>query len=162
MSMGIVAVIFLFLCGCLAALAVLIRSSEYFTAGFLAVLMIAGLMLFAGACSPDGQTEALRSEISDLKSQIETLKDMANNPAYLAGICLAGAAGIVALIFFGIYGLLIVQAKIRMAEKTGRSGRYLPQGAHAVHQVPDCPEPAKAVPEYSQHDRYAVTQYQGY
>jgi hypothetical protein len=163
--MGLIAVMFLFVAGCLAGFASLIRAGEFFAAGFLAVLFVVALMLFSSVASPGGQFDALKSEIADLKSQIETLKDMANNPAYLAGICLTGASALAALVFCGVYGLMIIQAKIRRTERQEQAERagYLSQGAgrQALVCRPE-PEPVKSLPEYQDDNRYAVMPYQGY
>ena len=117
MNTALIAVIFLFVCGVLAGLAAAVKAGQYAGAGVLAVLLIAGLLLFASAYSPDNQSAAIREEIAELKSEIETLKINTDNPAELAAVCLFGAALLVGLVFFGIYGLMIIQHKIRRSEK---------------------------------------------
>ena len=137
MSMSFIAVIFLFLCFCLAGIAVLVKSGEFIPAGIIAVLMITGLLLFASAYTPNGQLDSLKAEIVSLKNQIETMKDIANNPAYLVGICMVGASCLVALVFFGVYGLLIIQAKIRHSER---------ESVKAISQRQS--EPVQQIPVY--------------
>lgn len=139
----------------------LVRGGQIIPAGIVGFLAFLALLMLFDMQSPQHEIESLKSEIESLKEQIHDL----DNPATLAGVCLAGAAGIVALVFFGVYGLMIIQAKIRRAdrqERTERGGRYLYQGAQAVHQLPECerPESAKALEYRHDEDRYAVMPYQ--
>lgn len=116
MDMGIVAVGFLFICGCLAGLAVMIRSAQYAGAGILAVLMIVGIMLCASAIPErNPKVDILKSEIADLRAKIELIQDMANNPAYLVGFCMLGASVLVGLVFGGVY--FLIRLNFRHREK---------------------------------------------
>ena len=140
---------------------VLVRAGLVIPAGIVAFLAFLALLFLFDMQSPRHEIESLRSEISALRSEIRNM----NNPAVLAGVCLAGASVLVGLVFFGVYGLMIIQAKIRRAdrqERTERGGRYLPRRAQAVHQIPECerPESAKALEYRHDEDRYAVMPYQ--
>lgn len=143
MSVGLIIVCFMFTCGCLAGIAVCIKEGQFVPAGIVGVLLVAGLLLFSSAYSPHAdQAEKindLRKEILSLKEEMKNLNP--NNPAELAAVCLVGACALVAAVFFGIYGLVYLQAVIRRAEHADRAG-CLPavSGPEPVRALPEGPE----------------------